>query len=145
MKSTDVVQDPPVDPYWLDVPAAARYLCMTPHAIYHRINRRDIPFVRQGRLVRFDRHELDRWMRKGARNGFTETRRGVVLHEADQRPALSRVHRVRGQEVRRAARRGDRGRHPVRHSRLEEHDAELRGMVGGVPEDVHAPEVREEA
>jgi len=67
MKSTDVVQDPPVDPYWLDVPAAARYLCMTPHAIYHRINRRDIPFVRQGRMVRFDRHELDRWMRKSTR------------------------------------------------------------------------------
>ena len=34
----------------------------------------------------------------------------------------------------------DRARHPRRHRRLEEHDSELRGMVGRVPQDVHAAE-----
>lgn len=140
MESRDVSQGPIVEPRWFDVDTAARYLCMSRHAIYHRVSRRQIPFVKDGRTIRFDRHALDRWMSKGVRNGFGETGRDLVLHEADQRPAVSRVHRVRGQEVRRTPRGGNRARHPRRHSRLEEHDSELRGMVGRVPQDVHAAE-----
>ncbi len=65
---------PGLDPRWLDVDAAARYLCMSRHSLYHRVNRRQMPFVRQGRVIRFDRFALDRWMAKGVRHGFDEAR-----------------------------------------------------------------------
>jgi len=59
-------QGPVLEPRWLDVDAAAQYLCMSRHALYHRVSRRQIPFVRHGRIIRFDRQSLDRWMSKGA-------------------------------------------------------------------------------
>ena len=37
------VADPVVEPRWLNVDAAARYLCMSVLAIYHKISRRQIP------------------------------------------------------------------------------------------------------
>jgi excisionase family DNA binding protein len=88
-----LLKGPIVEPRWFDVDTAARYLCMSRHAIYHRVSRRQIPFVKEGGTIRFDRHALDRWMSKGVRNGFGETGRDLVLHEADQRSAVSRVHR----------------------------------------------------
>jgi excisionase family DNA binding protein len=66
-------KDPTVEPRWFDVDAASRYLCMSVHALYHRIGRRQIPFVKHGRMIRFDRFALDRWMAKGVRHGFDET------------------------------------------------------------------------
>src|SRR5437763_16248843 len=107
---------------------------MSVDALYHRVARREIPFVKQGRLVRFDRFALDRWMAKGVRRGFDETRRALVLQENDQRSALRGVDRVRGSEISRAPRVGPRTRHPRRNSRMEEHSSELRGMVDGVQE-----------
>ena len=100
MEPRDVVPGPIIEPRWLDVDTAAQYLCMSRHALYHRVSRRQIPFVRRGRIVRFDRQALDRWMSKGERNGFGEAGRDLVLHETNQRPAVSRVHRVRRQEIR---------------------------------------------
>ena len=44
------------------------------HSLYHRVNRRQMPFVRKGRVIRFDRFALDRWMAKGVRHGFDEAR-----------------------------------------------------------------------
>jgi hypothetical protein len=41
---------------------------------WDRIGRRQIPFVKHGRMIRFDRFALDRWVAKGVRNGFDETR-----------------------------------------------------------------------
>src|SRR5215510_575433 len=144
MEPRDVAPGPIIEPRWLDVDTAAQYLCMSRHALYHRISRRQIPFVRRGRIIRFDRQALDRWMSKGVRNGFEEARRDLVLPEDDQRSAIPRVHRVRGQKVGGAARVRDRARHPRRDSRMEEHDSELRGLVGGVSGDVYASEVGEE-
>src|SRR6266404_6516065 len=122
MEPRDIVPGPTIEPRWLDVDTAAQYLCMRRHALYHRISRRQIPFVRRGRIIRFDRHALDRWMSKGVRNGFEEARRDLVLPEDDQRSAVPRVYRVRGQKVRGTARVGDRVRHSRRCSRMEEHD-----------------------
>src|SRR3954453_5338208 len=81
MEPQDVVPGPMIEPRWLDVDTAAQYLCMSRHALYHRISRRQIPFVRRGRIIRFDRQALDRWMSKGVRNGFEEARRDLVLQE----------------------------------------------------------------
>src|SRR3989441_10113547 len=136
MEPRERSQDPLVEPRWLDVEAASRYLCMSVDALYHRVGRRQIPFVKHGRIIRFDRFALDRWMAKGVRNGFDETRRGLVPEENDQRPAVRRVDRLRGSEIGRAPRLGHRTRDPRRHPRLEEHDPELRGMVGDLQEDV---------
>src|SRR5438128_8727427 len=96
MEPRDVAPGPIIEPRWLDVDTAAQYLCMSRHALYHRISRRQIPFVRRDRIIRFDRQALDRWMSKGVRNGFEEARRDLVLSENDQRSAVPRVHRVRG-------------------------------------------------
>ena len=65
MEPRDVAPGPIIEPRWLDVDAAAQYLCMSRHALYHRIGRRQIPFVKNGQIVRFDRQALDRWMGKG--------------------------------------------------------------------------------
>ena len=37
---------PVITPRWLDVDAAAQYLCMTRHALYHQVARLQLPFVR---------------------------------------------------------------------------------------------------
>src|SRR3989442_10712876 len=99
MKSKIVEQGPTVEPRYLDVDTAARYLCMSRHALYHRVSRRQIPFARQGWVLRFDRVALDRWMSKGVRHGFDEARRPLVLQENDQRAAVHRVDRLRGSQV----------------------------------------------
>ena len=61
---------------------AVQYLCMRRYALYHRVSRRQIPFTRQARVLRFDRLALGRWMSRGVRYGFEETRRDLVLHES---------------------------------------------------------------
>jgi excisionase family DNA binding protein len=77
-----------VESQWFDVRTAAKYLCMTRHAIYHRINRCQLPFIRDGRRIRFDRDALDRWMRKGETRVLTldeETLLMEALHPRFQR------------------------------------------------------------
>ena len=118
--------NPAIAPRWLDVDTAAQYLCMTRHALYHQVARLQLPFVRHGRLIRFDREALDRWMAKGVKHGFGEARRRLVLPQDDQRSAVPRVHGVRGPEGRRTAGQRDRARHPRARARMKEHDPELR-------------------
>jgi integrase len=141
MEPRDVDHRPNLEPRWLDVDAASRYLCMSVDGLYHRVARRQIPFVKQGRIIRFDRFALGRWMAKGVRNGFDETRRSLVLQENDQRAAVRGVNRLRRQEVGRTSRLGHRARHPRRNPRLEEQHSEFRGVVGDLQEDLHADEI----
>ena len=103
-----------------NVENAARYLCMSRHALDHRVSRCQIPFARQGRSLFFDRHALDRWMIKGVKYGFTEERWSLVLPENDQRPVVPRVDGVRRQESRRATGQRDRARHSRRRARVSE-------------------------
>jgi excisionase family DNA binding protein len=72
---------PAIVPRWLDVDTAAQYLCMTRHALYHQVARVQLPFVRHGRLLRFDRLALDRWLEKEVKYGFSEARRRLVLRK----------------------------------------------------------------
>jgi excisionase family DNA binding protein len=46
----------------LDVPGAAQYLDTTVRNIRELVYKRRIPYVKLGRLVRFDRRDLDRWI-----------------------------------------------------------------------------------
>jgi excisionase family DNA binding protein len=76
---------PVIEPRWLDVDTAAQYLCMTRPALYHQVARLQLPFVRHGRLLRFDRVALDRWLEKEVKYGFGEARRRLVSPQDDQR------------------------------------------------------------
>ena len=68
-----------IEPQWLDIDTAAKYLCMTRHALYHQVARVQLPFIRHGRLLRFDRLALDRWLEKEVKYGFGETRRRLGI------------------------------------------------------------------
>lgn len=58
-----------IDPRWLDATRAADYISVTLDALYHMVQRRQIPFVLKGRRLFFDRLALDRWMLKDALDG----------------------------------------------------------------------------
>jgi excisionase family DNA binding protein len=57
-------------PRFLTVHATAAYLSLSTRAIYHRVERRTIPFLKRGRRLWFDRLALDRWMTAGAVDAF---------------------------------------------------------------------------
>lgn len=46
----------------IDLAAAADYLGRTPGAVRKLVYRREIPFVKQGRTLRFDLRQLDDWI-----------------------------------------------------------------------------------
>ena len=51
---------------YLTIRDAAGYLSLTERALYHRVERRTVPYIKRGHRVWFDRFALDRWMREGA-------------------------------------------------------------------------------
>jgi excisionase family DNA binding protein len=57
-------------PRFLTVHAAAAYLSLSRRALYHRVERGSIPFLRRGRRLWFDRKALDRWMAAGGVDVF---------------------------------------------------------------------------
>lgn len=58
-------QDSYDTPRYLGVGGAARYVSRSEKAVYHLVARREIPFIKQGRRLSFDRVALDRWMGSG--------------------------------------------------------------------------------
>jgi excisionase family DNA binding protein len=53
------------DDGFLDVPGAAEYLCTTPRAIYHLVERNRLPHHRIGSRLLFDRADLRRSVERG--------------------------------------------------------------------------------
>jgi len=49
----------------MTIPEAAVYLGRTARAVRHLIATNALPVVREGRSVRLDRKELDRWIEQG--------------------------------------------------------------------------------
>lgn len=47
---------------YLDIQKAADYTSLSTHSLYRRVSDRTIPFIKVGRLIRFDRQALDRWL-----------------------------------------------------------------------------------
>jgi len=43
---------------------AAEYTGLSPHTLYTMVSQRRIPFVKVGRLVKFDLDLLDRWIKQ---------------------------------------------------------------------------------
>lgn len=46
----------------LDIREVALYTGLSKHTLYTMVSQRRIPFVKLGRLTKFDRLELDRWI-----------------------------------------------------------------------------------
>lgn len=46
------------------LPEAAEYLNLSPHTLYTMVSQRRIPFVKVGRLVKFDVGLLDAWIKQ---------------------------------------------------------------------------------
>ncbi|MDH5670301.1 MAG: helix-turn-helix domain-containing protein [Nitrospira sp.] len=49
-------------PRLLDIREVATYTGLSIHTLYAMVSQRRIPFVKLGRLTKFDRYELDRWI-----------------------------------------------------------------------------------
>ena len=54
----------PLQPRWLTIDQAAAYIGFAKGTLYHWVNQRQIPFVKKGRSLRFDRLVLDEWMER---------------------------------------------------------------------------------
>ena len=46
----------------LDIQEVATYTGLSVHTLYTMVSQRRIPFVKMGRLTKFDRVELDKWI-----------------------------------------------------------------------------------
>ncbi len=46
----------------LNIKEVADYTGLSPHTLYTMVSQRRIPYVKLGRLTKFDRYELDRWI-----------------------------------------------------------------------------------
>ena len=46
----------------LDIQDVATYTGLSVHTLYTMVSQRRIPYVKIGRLTKFDRHELDKWI-----------------------------------------------------------------------------------
>ena len=50
---------------FMTVAEIAKYLRMKTLAIYRKVNRKEIPFLKAGRSIRFKREDIDHWLRWG--------------------------------------------------------------------------------
>lgn len=57
------------DARYFTVATVATYLGRTPKAIYRLLDRGEIPHIRIGRRVQFDRERIDRWMERHSKRG----------------------------------------------------------------------------
>lgn len=46
----------------LDIKEVSTYIGLSTHTLYTMVSQRRIPFVKLGRLTKFDRYEIDRWI-----------------------------------------------------------------------------------
>ncbi|MFO0803624.1 MAG: helix-turn-helix domain-containing protein [Gemmataceae bacterium] len=59
----------PLQTPWLTPPIAAAYLGVALGTLRNWTSMRFVPHVKRGRLVRYNRLDLDRWLAAGARPG----------------------------------------------------------------------------
>lgn len=48
----------------ITIQEAARITGLSPHTLYGMVSRRQIPYLKVGRLLRFDVELLDRWLKE---------------------------------------------------------------------------------
>jgi len=67
---------------WLTVQEAAKYLRVAKGTLYNWISQRRIPFCRRGRVLRFERDALDRWLAGGHSRPSRLTEERLQMPEA---------------------------------------------------------------
>ena len=50
----------------LDINEVATYTGLSPHTLYTMVSQRRIPFVKIGRLVKFDKTKIDDWIKQNS-------------------------------------------------------------------------------
>lgn len=55
---------PAIERRLLNIQEAAQYTGLSKHTLYTMTSERRIPFVKVGRLTRFDRETLDKWIKQ---------------------------------------------------------------------------------
>jgi excisionase family DNA binding protein len=48
----------------IPIQQAAQYTGLSPHTLYTMVSQRRIPYVKVGRLVKFDEELLDKWIKQ---------------------------------------------------------------------------------
>lgn len=56
----------PIARRMLDIQEVATYTGLSVHTVYAMVNQRRIPFVKLGRLVKFDRCKIDKWIEQNS-------------------------------------------------------------------------------
>jgi excisionase family DNA binding protein len=56
------IEPSPMTRRLLDIKDVAIYTGLSAHTLYAMVSQRRIPFVKIGRLTKFDQRELDRWI-----------------------------------------------------------------------------------
>jgi excisionase family DNA binding protein len=51
-----------IAPRLLDIQQVAVYLGLSVHTVYKFVSQRKIPHIKIGKLLKFDRQEIDRWI-----------------------------------------------------------------------------------
>jgi len=51
-------------PQLIDIKQAAKCTDLSVHTLYTMVNQRRVPFVRVGRLVKFDVEQLEKWIKQ---------------------------------------------------------------------------------
>jgi excisionase family DNA binding protein len=51
-----------IQPRLLSIDQVSQYLDLSVHTIYRMVSKRRIPYVKMGRLTKFDRCEIDKWI-----------------------------------------------------------------------------------
>ena len=52
----------PITRRLLDIQEVATYTGLSVHTLYTMVSQRRIPFVKMGRLTKFDREDIDKWI-----------------------------------------------------------------------------------
>jgi len=53
----------PIERRLLSIQEAAQYTGLSVHTLYTMVSQKRIPYVKVGRLVKFDRESLDKWIK----------------------------------------------------------------------------------
>lgn len=51
-----------IQPRLLSIDQVSQYLDLSVHTVYRMVSQRRIPFVKIGRLTKFDRGDIDKWI-----------------------------------------------------------------------------------
>jgi excisionase family DNA binding protein len=55
---------------YMDIKKVCRYTCRSTSSIYKKVMKKEIPYIKVGGKLIFDKIKIDEWMLNGGNNGF---------------------------------------------------------------------------